>query len=636
MIDRYADVLPRAFGEQAMALRSNAAFGTPPDSSRASRALVATQLAMTDAIGKMYSDQYFPPEQKARVRAIVTNVSAAFARRVQAVPWMSPDTRKLALGKLQTLYVGIGYPDQWQDYTDLVVDPADALGNLRRTEARSYRRAIARIGRAIDSKEWMMAPYTPGALLVFQLNAYDFSAALLQPPKFDPAASDAATYGAIGALIGHDVSHFIDVLGADYDVNGAMRHWWSGEDMLRFQAAAEPLVAQFSSYRPFPDMSVDGKLTRTENVADLAGLTAAFNAYRRALGSRARDKAVREAAGSRVLHCVGAKLLHQVERGRVARAARGRSCTRAIPHGDGSQSGRVVRCVRRASGAGLVRRAESASENMVAPELATMRVTACELPHESAQLDDAWDRLCEHTERHATELVLLPELAMVEPVWEWERFDSARWAAIRALSECWLERLGELNATYVVGTRPVSDARGRFNEGFLWCAEFGVRALRRKCYLPDEARYWETQWFDRGDALFPRFQAGALSFGLNICTELWALDSFGGYAESGVQVILSPRATETATMGKWLSVGVVAAVRSGAYSVSSNRVDPAGTCGGMGWVISPDGEILAVTTPKTPFVTVDVDLAAPSRARKRYPCYVFESQADELAQAGDD
>jgi putative endopeptidase len=128
-------------------------------------------------------------------------------------------------------------------------------------------------------------------VLVFQQNMYDFPAGLLQAPKFDSTASDAASYGAIGSTIGHDVAHFIDVLGADYEVSGRMRHWWTPEDMTRFEAAAEPLVTQFNAYHPFPDVSVNGKLGRTENVADLAGLAAAFDAYRLTLGSRATDKA---------------------------------------------------------------------------------------------------------------------------------------------------------------------------------------------------------------------------------------------------------------------------------------------------------------------------------------------------------
>jgi putative endopeptidase len=130
-----------------------------------------------------------------------------------------------------------------------------------------------------------------GGVLTFQLNAFNFSAALLQPPKFDPAASDAANYGAIGAIVGHEISHFIDLLGSEYEVGGRNRRWWTTEDVSRYQAACEPLVQQFSGYRPFPDLGVNGKLTLTENVADLGGLAAAFDAYRRTLGGRAADKA---------------------------------------------------------------------------------------------------------------------------------------------------------------------------------------------------------------------------------------------------------------------------------------------------------------------------------------------------------
>ncbi|HEX7937907.1 MAG TPA: M13-type metalloendopeptidase, partial [Gemmatimonadaceae bacterium] len=185
----------------------------------------------------------------------------------------------------------IGYPEQWQDYADLTIDPRDAFGNVRRVADRNYRRAVSRLGKRVDMKEWWIAPHTVGAVLVFQQNAYDFAAALLQPPKFDAGASDAAAYGAIGAIIGHDVSHFVDGLGSEYAVDGAMRRWWTADDASRFQALADPLVAQFSSYRPFADAAVDGKLTQSENIADLAGLASAFDAYRKTLGARVADKA---------------------------------------------------------------------------------------------------------------------------------------------------------------------------------------------------------------------------------------------------------------------------------------------------------------------------------------------------------
>lgn len=259
-----------------------------------------------------------------------------------------------------------------------------------------------------------------------------------------------------------------------------------------------------------------------------------------------------------------------------------------------------------------------------------MRVTVCELPHEPRALDDAWAELCQHTKRYASELVLLPEFAMVDPVWEAEHFDRARWAATEALSDAWLRRLSELNAVYVVGTRPVSINDGRFNQGYVWSASRGLVPLRRKFFLPAESGNWETTWFDRGDQAFPVYQAGALSFGLNICTELWALDTYAAYAARGVQVILSPRATAAATTEKWLSVGVVAAARSGAFSLSSNRVDPTGACGGVGWIINPDGEILATTSAEAPFATVTIDLAAQIAAREQYPRYVFAGNSDDF------
>jgi N-carbamoylputrescine amidase len=252
-----------------------------------------------------------------------------------------------------------------------------------------------------------------------------------------------------------------------------------------------------------------------------------------------------------------------------------------------------------------------------------MRVTVCELPHEPTALRTAWAALCEHTSQQASELVLLPEFAMVEPVWESERVDLARWTAAEALGDRWLSRLPELHAAHVVGTRPITMEGWRFNQGYVASAPGDVVPLRLKFFLPEQPGSWEARWFDRGDADFPVYRAGALSFGLNICTELWALESYAAYAQCGVQAILSPRATAAATEAKWLSAGVVGAVRSGAFSLSSNRVDPTGACGGAGWIISPDGAILATTTRHEPFVTVDIDLLAPIAARTSYPRYVF-------------
>lgn len=252
-----------------------------------------------------------------------------------------------------------------------------------------------------------------------------------------------------------------------------------------------------------------------------------------------------------------------------------------------------------------------------------MRVTVCELPHESGALAAAWAGLCRHASRHRSELVLLPEFAFVEPVWEGDVFEPERWDAAVAGSDAWLERLAELRARFVVGSRPVSIGGRPFNQGYLWSRSGGLTPLRSKFHLPNEPGGWEARWFDRGDSAFPAFQADSLSFGLSICSEMWALETYAAYAREGVQVILSPRATAAATTARWLSLGVVAAVRSGAFSLSSNRVDPTGACGGCGWIIAPDGKVLASTTIEAPFATVEIDLASPAVARAGHPCSVF-------------
>ena len=293
VVHSHADVLPRAFAEQASALRAAAAAGPSQPGAREQReqrALDATQSAMSDALGRMYVERHFPAEHKARVQAIVANVVTALGQRVDAVTWMSPATKTMARAKLKTVYFGVGYPEQWQDYSGLIVDPADALGNLRRISDRNYRQAVARLGQRVDTTAWSIAAHKPGANLMFNQNAYNFAAALMQAPRFDPAGSDAANYGAIGAIVGHELSHSIDTLGAEYDADGRMRRWWTADDMSRFQASTEALVNQFSGYQAFPDLAVNGKLTLTENLADLGGLAAAFDAYRRTLGSKASDK----------------------------------------------------------------------------------------------------------------------------------------------------------------------------------------------------------------------------------------------------------------------------------------------------------------------------------------------------------
>jgi len=290
LVDRYADVLPRAFADESFALHGTAVSGLQQQSPRAQRAIEVTGHEMSGALGRMYTERYFAPELKARVQTIAANVIAAFRRHVEAVQWLSPASKTQALAKLHTLYFGVGYPEAWPDYSGLTVSPVDPVGNLRRVAEWNYGNALGRLGQPVDKRAWWIAPHEVVGILLFQQNAYNFPASFLQAPKFDAAASDAANYGAIGAVIGHETSHFVDTLGADYDAEGRKVRWWSADDLARFDAAAEPLVQQFSSYRPFPDLAIDGKLTRTENIADLAGLTAAFEAYRHTLGNKVNDK----------------------------------------------------------------------------------------------------------------------------------------------------------------------------------------------------------------------------------------------------------------------------------------------------------------------------------------------------------
>jgi N-carbamoylputrescine amidase len=253
-----------------------------------------------------------------------------------------------------------------------------------------------------------------------------------------------------------------------------------------------------------------------------------------------------------------------------------------------------------------------------------MRITVCELPHAPEALERAWEALCEHTTRHRSELVLLPEFAMVEPVWESPAFDLERWRAVEVLTHEWLRRLPQLGVDHVVGARPATIDGRPYDQGFIWSRAGGLAPLRSKFFMPDEPGGWEARWFTRGDHDFAPFRAGDLSFGLNICSELWALETYGNYARAGVHAVLSPRATAAATTAKWISIGVVAAVRSGAFCLSSNRVAPSGTYGGVGWIISPDGELLARTSSDAPFATVEIDLDLAAAARRSYPRYVFE------------
>jgi endothelin-converting enzyme/putative endopeptidase len=240
-----------------------------------------------DAVGQIYAQRYFPPEAKAEAQALVANITAAFRKRIEALDWMNPATKAEAQAKLTTLYVGIGYPETWQDYSAYEVKAGDIFGNLWRGSLFEYHRGIARLGKQVDRKEWSMTPQTVNAVNLPLQNALNFPAAILEPPFFDPQAPAAVNYGAIGSVIGHEISHTFDTEGSAFDSKGRVRNWWTPGDLAHFEAAAEKLVAQFDTYKPFPDVNVNGKQTIAENIADLAGLSAAYDGYRASLGGKA-------------------------------------------------------------------------------------------------------------------------------------------------------------------------------------------------------------------------------------------------------------------------------------------------------------------------------------------------------------
>ena len=277
LLDREADVLPHRFATHAQAFHGSAA-------ARRQRAIEATSRMLPEEVGRLYVAQYFPPEHKARVQAILEHVAQASILHIAKSQWMSQRARKMAVAKLDAVYFGIGCPEDWPDMSGLAIERNDAVGNQRRIDQWRYQRAVAKLGRGVDRREWAIAAHAPAGLLNFQLNSYNFAAALLQAPKFDPLASDAANYGAIGAIFAHELTHFVDTLGADTDAEGDTREWWTADDKAKYQALTRPLVAQFAGYHPLPGTAIDGSRTLVENFADLAGLRAAFDAHRAALG----------------------------------------------------------------------------------------------------------------------------------------------------------------------------------------------------------------------------------------------------------------------------------------------------------------------------------------------------------------
>jgi predicted metalloendopeptidase len=286
LLDNYSYYLPRRFVDLSFELHDRTVSGVSELPPRWRRGVHTVEGAIGELVGRMYVEKHFSSEAKRRVDELVRNLLKAYAQAIDQLEWMSPETKQRAQEKLSKLTTKIGYPDKWRDWSKLEVRADDLIGNLMRASAVALDREIAKLPGPVDRTEWLLTPQTVNAYYYPPANEIVFPAAILQPPFFDPKADDAVNYGAIGSVIGHEISHGFDDQGRRYDGDGNLRDWWTATDNTEFQRRAQTLVKQYSSYSPLPGMHVNGELTLGENIADLAGVTMAYRAYQLSLDGR--------------------------------------------------------------------------------------------------------------------------------------------------------------------------------------------------------------------------------------------------------------------------------------------------------------------------------------------------------------
>jgi len=286
LIARYAWLLSKPIADARFDFLDRGIWGQPEPEPRWKRGANLVDGEIGEALGKEYVARYFPPASKAAADALVHNVIAAMGRRIDKLTWMTPATKMNARGKLAAFTPKIGYPNKWRDYSSVVVRRDDVVGNVARANAFQHQRALDKLGKPIDRSEWGMTPSTVNAYANPVWNEIVFPAAILQPPFFDINADPAINYGGIGAVIGHEISHHFDDQGRKYDARGTLTNWWTADDVKRFTAQTDALVKQYNGYQPLPGMNVKGDVTLGENIADLAGLAVAYDAYHTSLGGR--------------------------------------------------------------------------------------------------------------------------------------------------------------------------------------------------------------------------------------------------------------------------------------------------------------------------------------------------------------
>jgi predicted metalloendopeptidase len=280
LLREYAPYLSKAFVDENFDFYGKTLTGVTQNRPRWKIGVSTVEGALGEALGREYTAQYFPPERKARMEELVKNVLAAYKESIDHLDWMGPDTKKEAQAKLAKFNPKIGYPNKWRDYSKLAIKKDDLVGNVMRTATFERNRNIAKLGKPIDREEWGMTPQTINAYYNSRLNEIVFPAAILQPPFFNAQADDAVNYGAIGAVIGHEIGHGFDDKGSQSDGDGNLRNWWTKEDEARFKAKTDMLVKQYDAFEPVPGYHVNGALTLGENIGDNSGLAIAYKAYK--------------------------------------------------------------------------------------------------------------------------------------------------------------------------------------------------------------------------------------------------------------------------------------------------------------------------------------------------------------------